>query len=201
MKFEVGQKIIALGFVFGFIALAFACNQQQKIGNAQNPTEAYKMLYAAVKTKDTDKIKMMFSKDTQGFAEFVAGQQKKDIKDVYANGFTATTFADKLPQIRDERVKDNMGAVEVYNEKDKKWEDLPFIKEDDGWKLAVGDTFKGTYQKPDKPQSEKEQEAANIANANMAPPNMANVKTNSAAVESVNTNSAAINKPLLKRAK
>lgn len=131
------------------------------VGGAQTPTDAYTMLYAAVKSKQTDAIKKMMTQKTHGFAEGIAAQQKKTIEAVYENGFTATTFAATMPQMRDERVKNNMGALEVWNEKDKKWEDLPFIKEDDGWKLAIGDIFAGTYEKPAKGQSQIEDEATN----------------------------------------
>lgn len=132
-----------------------------EVGNAQTPTDAYIMLYTAVKAKQTDAIKKMMSQKTVGFAEGVAGQQKKPVEKVFENGFTATTFAENMPQMRDERVKDNMGALEVWNEKEKKWEDLPFIKEDDGWKLAIGDIFAGTYEKPAKGQAQIEAEASN----------------------------------------
>lgn len=150
------------------------------VGGAQTPTDAYIMLYTAVKSKQTDSIKKMMSQKTIGFAEGVAGQQKKPVEAVYENGFTATTFAAAMPQMRDERVKDNMGALEVWNEKDKKWEDLPFIREDDGWKLAIGDIFAGSYQKPAKGQSQIEDEASNVnkmipldPNINAAPPSNA----------------------------
>ena len=150
------------------------------VGGAETPTDAYKMLYEAVKAKQTAAIKKMMSQKTIGFAEGVAGQQKKPVEAVYENGFTATTFASALPQMRDERVKDNMGALEVWNEKDKKWEDLPFIREDDGWKLAIGDIFAGSYVKPAKGQSQIEDEASNVnkmipldPNINSAPPSNA----------------------------
>ncbi|HMS41178.1 MAG TPA: ribosomal protein L7/L12 [Pyrinomonadaceae bacterium] len=208
--------------------------KKQPVGDAKSPTEAYKMLFAAVKNKDTEKIKAMMSENSIGFAGFVSGQQKKTIEEVLANGFTATTFQENLPPMRDERIKDGFGALEVQN-KDKVWEDLPFIYEsqitvesaganreaiikivtDDmkipaekagefvnqlpqsiggytnvqaesikqklteagavvsiknlGWKLAIGDMFKGSYQKPAPGQSVKEQEAANSTSNNLVP--------------------------------
>lgn len=146
---------------------------KQQVGNAKTPTEAYKMLYAAVKTKNTENIKAMMSENSLGFAEFVAGQQKKTVEEVLANGFTATTFQENLPPMRDERIKDNFGALEVQN-KEKVWEDLPFVLENGSWKIAIGDMFKGTYQKPGIGQSVKEQEAANAVNNNMIPLTPAN---------------------------
>ena len=168
--------IVTLSFILALTLFAVSCKNQQasngtqtqpgdpvNVGNAQTPTDAYIMLYTAVKAKQTDAIKKMMSQKTVGFAEGVAGQQKKPVEKVYENGFTATTYAQTLPKMRDERVKDDMGAVEVWNEKDNKWEDLPFVKEEDGWKLAVGDLFAGTFKSPGKGQAAIENETSNKA--------------------------------------
>lgn len=169
MKFKVSKKIINLGLVSAFAFLVISCQKPAapQSDGAQTPTDAYKMLYAAVKAKDTEKIKQMMSKDTQGLAQFLAERQKQPIEKSYENGFTATTFADALPEIREERVNDKFGAVEVYNQKEKRWEDLPFIKEDGNWKLAVGEVFKGSYKSPGKAQFQAEQDAANASGSNV----------------------------------
>jgi hypothetical protein len=147
-----------------------------------SPTEAYKQLYAAVKSKNTERIKALMTKNTQQFAQMVAAKQNQPIEKVYENGFTATTFADSLPEIRDERIKEPYGAVEVWNEKDKRWEDLGFVYEDGAWKLAIGEMFGGTFQSPGKGRAIKEQEAANLLNANHnmveVTPNNANMNSN-----------------------
>jgi hypothetical protein len=167
MKFEISHKIIAVTFVVAFAFLVFSCQpQQQQIGNAQTPTDAYKMLFAAVKSKNPENIKKMMSKDSMIFAEGAAKQQNKSIESVLENGFYASTFSASLPKMRDERVKDNFGALEVWNEKERLWEDVAFIKEEDGWKIAVGDIFKGTYQSPGKSQSIIEKENSNAMNPN-----------------------------------
>jgi len=118
--------------------------------SARTPTEAYKMLFAAVKAKDVEKIKQLMSKNSLGLAEFSANQQKQPVEKILENGFLAPTLAASITEMRDERVKDNFGAVEVYNQKDKMWEDLPFVLEDGGWKVAVGDVFQETYKSPRK---------------------------------------------------
>jgi hypothetical protein len=167
----MNKNFIKIVAVFAFAALSLtvaACRSSSSSttpasGNAQTPTDAYKMLFAAVKSKNTEEIKKMLSANTQMLAEFQASRSNQPLEKVYANGFTETTFSANLPQIRDERVNENFGAVEVWNEKSRRWEDLPFIKEDGAWKLAVGDIFKGNYESPGKSQSFREQEAANVA--------------------------------------
>jgi hypothetical protein len=136
-------------------------------GGASSPTEAYKQLYAAVKSKDTEAIKATMTRTTIDFAESVSQRNKTPLEKVFENGFTATTFAESLPEIRDERVKGDMGNVEVWNAKDNRWEDLPFIYEDGGWKLAIGDIFANTFVSPGRGRAAKEAEAANIISNTM----------------------------------
>lgn len=191
------QKIAILSAAFILAVLGIACGPQASGNYATNdtPTDAYKRLYAAVKSKDTNAIKAEMSKQSIAFVESAAAMQKKTIEEVYSNGLTGSTFSDSLPEIRDERVKDNMAAVEVYNSKEKKWEDLPYVLEDGKWKLGIGDAFKGTYISPGKGRDQKEKDAANAlgnnkiiqnpaANSNTmgmtvnSQPNTANQKTN-----------------------
>lgn len=159
------QRILFISALLSLIALGLACSSPGKATN-DSPTEAYKRLYAAVKSKNINAIKSEMSKQSIALAESVSAIQNKPIEKVYENGLTATTFAETIPEIRDERVNGNMGSVEVYNSKETKWEDLPFILEDGKWKLAIGDNFKGTYKSPGKGRDQKEKEAANALGNN-----------------------------------
>ncbi|MEZ5424092.1 MAG: hypothetical protein R2682_13500 [Pyrinomonadaceae bacterium] len=159
------------------IAMTFSCSSAPAApGSASDsPTEAYKRLFLAVKAKNTDQIKADMTKATQQFAAAAAEKYKKPIEQVYENGFTATTFAESMPPIRDERVDGDMGAVEVWNSKDSRWEDLAFMKEDGAWKLAVGNIYQGSYRSPGPGRDQREKMAANAAGQHpveMPPPNM-----------------------------
>ena len=134
------------------------------------PTAAYKRLFAAVKSKDTEQIKAGMSKATQEMAQMLAGRQNNPIEKVYENGFTATTFAAALPEMRDERIKGCWAALEVRNTKENRWEDLGFVNEEGKWKFAFGDFFSGEYESPGKGTDEKLKEAANTASGNRAVP-------------------------------
>ncbi len=175
------RNVIFCTILLAVIAL-FATCASEGTGGGSSPTEAYKNLFAAVKAKDTEAIKANLSKKTHGLAEMQSGRSGTSIEDVYANGFTETTFASSLPTIRDERVDGNMGAIEVWNTKKSTWEDLPFILEDGSWKLAVGDIFAGNYRSPGKGRAEIEEEAANVMKA----PKTGAVNTNSSRPRAVN---------------
>lgn len=166
------KKIILLALIMSAFAILFACggSQSQTEGPLENPgdtpTEAYKRLFAAVKSKNTESIKQELSQKTQALAAAQAEMQKVPIEKVYENGFVAPNMAPSLPEIRDERVKERMGAIEVWNSKDSRWEDLPYIREKTGWKLAVGDVFAGTHKFPGKGLAALERDAANAASGN-----------------------------------
>ncbi len=179
MKIKFVHKVVGLNFVLAFALLSFSCQNGQtsqtqttaNLGpiNAQTPTEAYKSLYAAVKAKDNARIQQLMSKDTMAFAGYALEQNKQPLEKFFENGLTSTTFAASLPEIRDERVNGDFGAVEVFSQRDNRWEDLPFVLEDGSWKLAVGDSFKGTYKSPGKGQAQIEMEANNPMTANEIP--------------------------------
>lgn len=160
------NKIILLALLLVCIAAVFSCSGEvsRPGGTGDTPTEGYKRLYNAVKSKDTEAIKNTMTEKTIAFGKSTAAQYGTPEPKMFENGFTATTFSDTMPAIRDERVKDNMGAVEVWNSRESKWEDLPFMLENGVWKLAIGETFGGTFKSPGKGRDVIEKEAANAVN-------------------------------------
>lgn len=160
------RNIIRLAILFVVIPSIIACSDSGPNIQSGSPMEAYQNLFKAVKSKDTEAIKATMTKATQGFVATAAKQNGKQESEVYANGLTATTMSDKMPEMRDERIKDDFAGVEVWNSRDKRWEDLPFAKEDGQWKLAVGELFSGTFVSPGAGRAKKEAEAANITNGN-----------------------------------
>lgn len=163
------QRIIftALGLVI--LAASLNCGAGSGAATAgsanDSPTEAYKRLYAAVKSKNTDAIKREMTEKSLDLAKMASSKNNTPIDKVFENGFTETTFSPTLPEIRDQRVVDDQGAVEVWNSKKSTWEDLPFMKVDGAWKFAVGDLFAGTFkfETVGRGRAFKEAEAANAA--------------------------------------
>lgn len=166
MKFEITKKIIPAIFIAVVTMFSVSCTNSGANSPSGSPTESYKSLHSAVKGKNVDSIKKAMSKQSLGFAESVAQRQNVPLDKVLENGFTATTLGPEFPEMRDERVKDGFGALEVYNSNDKRWEDLPFVLEDGTWKLAVGDLFANTYKLPSKGRAVLEMEAANASGKN-----------------------------------
>lgn len=166
------RKLFILTLILVSTAILFSCQDQNATSNGpvenpnDTPTDAYKRLFAAVKSKNTEAIRKELSKKTQEFAKMAAGKYNSPIEKVFANGFSETTVSETLPEMRDERIKDKFGAVEVWDSKNKRWEDVPFIRETDGWKLAIGDNVAGTYKSPGKSRDAIEREAINAMSGN-----------------------------------
>ncbi len=160
-------RIFLLIVALSLLALGMACGQDSSVpgvvGGASTPTEAYKQLFAAVKSKDVESIKRSLTQKTIEFGAMAAQRNNTPVEKIYENGFTATTFSETLPEMRDERITENMASLEVWNSRDSKWEDLPFINENGGWKLAVGDMFAGSFVSPGPGLDQKEKAAANSA--------------------------------------
>lgn len=176
-------RIFFLTIALTLMAIGFACGggTAPAGSSGDSPTEAYKRLYAAVKSKDTEAIKAQMTTKSHDFAKMAAERNNTPIEKVFENGFTATTFAEKLPEIRDQRIKDQYGSVEVWNSKDSRWEDLPFVNDNGTWKFAIGELFAGTFVSPGKGRDMLDKEAANAANGGpvaAAPTNTVTVNTN-----------------------
>ena len=157
---------------------------------SDTPTEAYKRLYAAVKARNTENIRVEMSEKSQEFATGLAQRQNNPVEKVYENGFTGTTFAETLPEMRDERVAGCWGGVEVRNAKDGIWEDLPFVNEGGMWKFAIGELFGDTFKSPGKSRGTKEKEAANLMRGNSQPPVNRMTNSNTSTMPNVNAKRA-----------
>jgi len=177
------NRIFLLCTVIALVAGALSCGNKAEGGaNGDTPTEAYKRLFAAVKSGNSDAIRAEMTKKTVEFAALAAKRMGKTADEQIKFGMTRTTYADILPTIRDERVKDKMGAVEVWNSKDGQWDDLPFMVEDGKWKIAYGEAFGGIWHSPGKGRDQIEKEAGNaVAGPPVTGANLnANVRNNTA---------------------
>src|SRR5215467_517385 len=99
------RHIILAFALLGISVFLFSCGSGASAGlNDDTPTGAYKRLYAAVKSKDTEAIKAVMTKKSLDLAQMASARNNKPIEQELENGFTASTFSPNLPQIRDERI-------------------------------------------------------------------------------------------------
>jgi hypothetical protein len=149
---------------------------------AGTPTEAYRSLYEAVQRKDYPAICASMTRASIDLIEFQSAMSKKPFEEVLKNGLIEGNLSSTMPEVRDERIKDNYAALEVKSPSGR-WDDVGFMFEEGRWKVAVGDQFKGSFQSPGNPKSANTNTAQiiekkiptningpnPIANANVAP--------------------------------
>lgn len=167
-------RTIIFTTMFLLAVLAAGCSSDKPAetvtGSAfQTPAEAYRFLHSAVQGKDPARIKSVLSERTLKFAEGRATQTGETVDQVIRNGFSAPAMNETAPEIRDEQIRDNSAAIEVFNSKTRAWEMMPFIFENGGWKLAVGDAFANTWKQPGKTQTQRDMDSSNTAKPQMVP--------------------------------
>lgn len=110
---------------------------------AANPTAAYIALFEAVKKKNIQAIRCQMSKQTLELANFMSQTYKKPFEEVLKNGMTESAMQASLPEITNEKINGNQATIDV-KKANGQWEQIPFVNEDGGWKLAFGEVMKGT---------------------------------------------------------
>lgn len=130
------QRTVALACALALLALAsMACG-----GGNSTPTKAYQTFYNAMKNKDVKSLKSVMPQDLLKQGEERAKAQNKNIDDMIKENFDKgdmPKMPDKMPESRNETIAPDgkSATLEVKNPESDKWDKLPFIKEDDGWKI------------------------------------------------------------------
>jgi PBP1b-binding outer membrane lipoprotein LpoB len=103
-----------------------------------SPTEAFTSYYEAIKRKDVEGVKNVFSKGTLSMMEERAKKTNTTVDAVMKEGLeeAGKDVPAELPQIRNEKVDGDRATLEVRNDKEDKWELLHFVREDGQWKIA-----------------------------------------------------------------
>jgi hypothetical protein len=112
------------------------CNNVGKIGTqGRTPTETLKALNEASKKKDPAAIKKLLSKGTLVLLDNAALSANTSSDELLKKDDGAP-FQD-LPEIRGEKIEGDTATVTVKNEVTSEDENIPFVKEDGEWKVAL----------------------------------------------------------------
>ena len=99
----------------------------------QTPIESFKAYINAVKRKDTTKMKLLLSAESIKMHEQEAKAQNVTLDDVVKR---ETLFAEgqKVVEFRNEKIEGETATLEVKNSFGS-WETVPFVREEDEWKI------------------------------------------------------------------
>jgi PBP1b-binding outer membrane lipoprotein LpoB len=138
-------------------ALAFAgCNAATKTDNSKpaaeaspakseapktetaaekSPTETMVAFVEGLKKKDSNSIKETLSKTSLEQLEKAAAEDKTTIDEIISAGEDMSK--ENTPEMKDEKIDGDSATIQVQDEKTKKWDTVPFVKEDGKWKIAM----------------------------------------------------------------
>jgi hypothetical protein len=107
--------------------------------SGSTPTDAFEAYYEAIKEKDVNAVKKLFSKSMVTMMEEQAKRSNKTVDDVMAEGLkqASAEVPETMPETRNEKIDGDTATLEVRDEKKDKWETIHFVKEDGEWKLSL----------------------------------------------------------------
>jgi hypothetical protein len=105
-----------------------------------SPTATFKAFIEAQKNKDVAGMKKRLSKKTLTMVENAALAQSKSIDQSIADDFPAAQ-AQKVPEMRNEKITGDTGSLEVHYDDVKEWQTMYFVKEDGDWKIDFDKTL------------------------------------------------------------
>lgn len=111
-----------------------------------SPTETMKTYYEAMRMRDVWYIKQTLSVGSLKMLESFARAQDKTLDESIVSGLAADKGSHPTPEMRSEKIDGDKATIEVKEEKSGKWEKVPFVKEDDNWKIALDEMFREAFK-------------------------------------------------------
>jgi hypothetical protein len=124
------MRILFLSLLLSIAIFSAACANEQR---PDTPLESFKAYVNAVKQKDTTRMKLLLSSESIKMHEQEAKAQNVTLDDIVRR---ETLFAEgqKTVEFRNQAIEGEKATLEVKNSFGT-WETVPFIREDDEWKI------------------------------------------------------------------
>lgn len=156
------MKIYYLLFT-AFVAVLFiGCGSNSNVADAPqiaSPTDTLKSFIEASKKQDVETIKKVLSKNSLIIAERAAQAQNTTVDELFKRENPA--LPGEMPEIRNEKIEGETASVEV-KDKTGNFDTIPFVKEEDAWKIA--------FDKYQKAMMEKMQKEMKMPESNVSKP-------------------------------
>lgn len=124
------MRLLFSTLVFSIAVIAISCASESK---PDTPLESFKAYINAVKQKDTTKMKMLLSAESIKMHEQEAKSQNVTLDDIVRRE-TLFSEGQKTVEFRNQTIAGEKASLEVKNSFGT-WETVPFVREDDEWKI------------------------------------------------------------------
>jgi hypothetical protein len=119
-----------LFLLISIVLISLACSSESR---PDTPLESFKAYVNAVKQKDTTKMKLLLSSESIKMHEQEAKAQNVTLDDIVKRE-TLFTEGQKTVEFRNQKIDGEKATLEVKNSFGS-WETVPFVREDDEWKI------------------------------------------------------------------
>ena len=106
----------------------------KEIAGMDTPTATFKTFMDALKKKDVKKIRASLSKASVEQYEKIAEDSGKTLEEFILS--EDDEGAKEIPETRNEKIDGDSATLEAKDPDTKKWDTVPFVKEDGAWKIA-----------------------------------------------------------------
>ena len=137
------------------------CGREEK---PDTPVEAFKAYMTAVKQKNTTRMKELLSSESIKMHQQEAKAQNLTLDDIVQRE-TLFTEGQKTVEFRNQKIEGDTATLEVKNSFGS-WETIPFLREDDEWKIDK----KGYADRMQQELDKNNQEMDDFINQGKQPP-------------------------------
>jgi flagellar hook-associated protein FlgK len=104
-----------------------------------SPTATMKAFYEATRKKDVEAFKKTLSKGTLDLMDGIAKSHNTTLDETLKGGMDSPETAkySATPQMRNEKIDGETATLEVQNDQNHEWENIPFVRENGEWKIAL----------------------------------------------------------------
>lgn len=124
------MRFFYLSALLLIVLFGVSCTAEPK---PDTPLESFKAYVNAVKQKDTTRMKFLLSSESIKMHEQEAKAQHLTLDDIVQHE-TLFTEGQKTVEFRNQKIEGDRATLEVKNSFGS-WETIPFVREDDEWKI------------------------------------------------------------------
>ena len=130
---------------------------------AGGPTAVLNTFVEAAKTKDVETMKRALSKGTMGIIEQSAKKNNTTVDQLLRE--EEGTLVSVLPETRNEKIEGDKATLEVKNFENGQFEEIPFIKEDGAWRIALDQIVEEINEEETGEQPDSNTSDSNVSNS------------------------------------
>jgi hypothetical protein len=124
------MRFLITSLLFSIALFGASCAEEKK---PDTPVETFKAYVYAVKQKDTTRMKLLLSSESIKMHEREAKSQNVALDDIVSRE-TLFSESQKNFKFRNQKIEGDTATLEVENSFGT-WETVPFVREDNEWKI------------------------------------------------------------------